>query len=1212
MAISKRWRPAVLPLFLFLASIAPGLGADEPYLVRDIVPGIGPQFGSDPFLVPVGDRVFLFAEDDDHGRELWVTDGTPAGTRLIRDVCPGRCSSDPEFVWSLGERLLFSARALPREDPFPTIQHRLWASDGTFAGTRALGTPPIVAPPAIGELEDRGLFFFQIFELEPPFDMEGLWVTDGTRTGTRGPLGVDGPDGRLRLASGFSIGREALVFRGRASATGSEPWITDGTEEGTRLIADLRPGTNSSGPRGIERLPDATLFFASEDTDPGSCNRTLWRTDGTFPGTVPLREFEAQICDSDIIGFVHKVGDAIFFAARRGTESAQVWVSDGTEAGTRQLTSFSQSVIGEFFSVASDDAVLFGVDDGVHGFEPWAADAGGARMLGDLCPGPCASGPLFPTSLAGRFYFHADDGIHGIEPWRSDGTAAGTRMIHDICPGDCDSFAITFPFLAVGGHVFFVAQDEPGGEPQNELWAAPVEGEGAVQLTDFDVDFPFPRSGPAANTGAAVGDVYLFTAIDVEHGYEIWRSDGTPEGTRLAVNLETRRAAGAGSVPVLFTPWQGGVLFFAREPDVGYQPWISDGTEGGTRRLGIVVDPDQQSLAGDFYAMPVVLGSDALFAAKQGLDGPLELWRVRASGPPVRLAELASRSAFGARMVRLGGRAVAFVGSPESGESGVWSSDGTVAGTRRLLQAEIAYSGDGELGGKLYFGASDPTTGEPMLWATDGTTAGTVPVAVIPSDSGVRPSGFGPLGGSLLFTAEGAGAGLELWRSDGTAAGTSMLADLVPGPDSSRPRSLTTAGGRVFFFVDGVSGDPEVWASDGTAAGTVRLAATPPTRFSPQEFPTYAAGGGRFFFVTRGTVFTPNDLWTSDGTVAGTGSLRPLLSPTANVLGVWSAGDRVRFATSDADPSGSGLWETDGTVAGTRRLLEGPVTEFAQAGPLLFFQGFHPEAGSEPMALRLGPPELCAPDAETLCLNGGRFAVRVRWRDPRSGDEGKGGALPLAGSDRSGLFWFFSPDNVELVVKNLDGGPVNGWFWNFYGALSDVEYWIDVVDTATGRRIEYHNPEGEICGRGDTRAFPSREPVPLPVPPPVAAPAVGAAPAPGAGPACGGGLGALCLLGDRFRVEVAWTDQRSGDSGIGTAVPGTDRSGFFWFFNDENIELVVKMLDGRDVNDHFWVFYGALSDVEYTITVTDTETGEHAEYHNPPGEICGRGDTAAF
>jgi hypothetical protein len=104
----------------------------------------------------------------------------------------------------------------------------------------------------------------------------------------------------------------------------------------------------------------------------------------------------------------------------------------------------------------------------------------------------------------------------------------------------------------------------------------------------------------------------------------------------------------------------------------------------------------------------------------------------------------------------------------------------------------------------------------------------------------------------------------------------------------------------------------------------------------------------------------------------------------------------------------------------------------------------------------------------------------------------------------------------------------------------------------------------------------------------------------------------LCLLGGRLRVEVDWHDQHNGGSGTGKAVPGTDKSGFFWFFNPDNLELVVKALDGTTVNGHLWVFYGALSDVEYTITVTDTTTGAAVPYHNPPGEICGGADTEAF
>ena len=74
-------------------------------------------------------------------------------------------------------------------------------------------------------------------------------------------------------------------------------------------------------------------------------------------------------------------------------------------------------------------------------------------------------------------------------------------------------------------------------------------------------------------------------------------------------------------------------------------------------------------------------------------------------------------------------------------------------------------------------------------------------------------------------------------------------------------------------------------------------------------------------------------------------------------------------------------------------------------------------------------------------------------------------------TDNTGSFPFFDQANVELLVKLLDGQPVNGRLWLFYGALSDVEYWIDVTDTATGKVKSYHNPPGTYCGKADTRAF---------------------------------------------------------------------------------------------------------------------------------------------
>ena len=119
-------------------------------------------------------------------------------------------------------------------------------------------------------------------------------------------------------------------------------------------------------------------------------------------------------------------------------------------------------------------------------------------------------------------------------------------------------------------------------------------------------------------------------------------------------------------------------------------------------------------------------------------------------------------------------------------------------------------------------------------------------------------------------------------------------------------------------------------------------------------------------------------------------------------------------------------------------------------------------------------------------------------------------------------------------------------------------------------------------------------------------------PEPAAAAPCAAGTATLCLNEGRFRVEVAWRAPAQGTAGIGTAVPLTGDTGYFWFFSASNVELVVKVLDGRAINGKFWVFYGALSNVEYTITVTDTQTGVIRLYFNPDGSLASVADTAAF
>jgi len=108
--------------------------------------------------------------------------------------------------------------------------------------------------------------------------------------------------------------------------------------------------------------------------------------------------------------------------------------------------------------------------------------------------------------------------------------------------------------------------------------------------------------------------------------------------------------------------------------------------------------------------------------------------------------------------------------------------------------------------------------------------------------------------------------------------------------------------------------------------------------------------------------------------------------------------------------------------------------------------------------------------------------------------------------------------------------------------------------------------------------------------------------------ACSG----LCLRGGRFRAEVAWRVPGIAADGAGSPLPQTDDTGAFWFFAPENYELLVKVLDGRGINGHYWVFYGALTDVEFDLTVTDLATGQRRTYHNPAGTLASQADTVAF
>ena len=329
-----------------------------------------------------------------------------------------------------------------------------------------------------------------------------------------------------------------------------------------------------------------------------------------------------------------------------------------------------------------------------------------------------------------------------------------------------------------------------------------------------------------------------------------------------------------------------------------------------------------------------------------------------------------------------------------------------------------------------------------------------------------------------------------------------------------------------------------------------------------------------------------------------------------------AGGDDIPYAIAIQPGSGAVLAAGMTTSADFPATAGGSQSEYAGGDEFLGGDGF---VARIPAGLSAASSE-CIADAHTLCLDGRQFSVRVAWNVPSQGRSGVGAAVPL-GAD-TGYFWFFDDANVELVVKVLDAREINGNTWVFYGALTDVEYTITVTDVDTGAIRTYSNPSGALHSVADTAAFPSSAEAVASVGVETRSAAElyamyasltqAASPKAAADSPCEAGGATLCLNQARFQVRVDWAVPDQGKSGRGNAVAVTPDTGYFWFFSDTNVELMVKVLDGRGVNGKFWVLYGALSNVQYTITVTDTQTQTVKTYENRSGALASAADTLAF
>ncbi len=424
-----------------------GTAANTTLVAAGSAVGFDYTYYSPDHIKTVGNTIFFDANAySTTGYELWKTDGTQAGTVLVKDINPGDGWSYPNQMTALNGMLIFVADN-------GVSGNELWKSDGTTAGTILVkDINNGVASSDIRNLTVVGNKVF--FVAKDGTNGEELWVSDGTTGGTfmlkdiNPGTGGSNPQG-LKACNG------KLYFNAENPVYGTEPWTSDGTIAGTNILKDIRPGTASSDAADFAPLGSYVYFGA----DSSGTGKGLWRTDGTAAGTQFFHPVGSPFLMTNIgnkisfIAFPNNLGPVHGF---------EMWATDGTYAGTQKLTDFGAAGVGYFFLAdfpAFKNHWFVYADDNVHGLELWQTDGTPTgTFLNDIAPGAPSS---YPTTLkpANHLYFPANDGSdNGYELWKLNVSASVTWLSFTATKQDTAHALLQWATASETGNVGFVIE----------------------------------------------------------------------------------------------------------------------------------------------------------------------------------------------------------------------------------------------------------------------------------------------------------------------------------------------------------------------------------------------------------------------------------------------------------------------------------------------------------------------------------------------------------------------------------------------------------------------------------------------------------------------------------------------------------------------------------------------------------------------------------
>ncbi len=503
---------ALLFLVVQIFFAYPGsLVAQTPELVLDINTFDDTDYNIDHFYLFKKDSLIYFeAGDGIHGKELWVTDGTSEGTRMLKDINIGYQGSLPSGFVPYQGKLYFNATD-------GVHGHELWVTDGTSSGTHMVkdiqpGNWSSFPVPLL-EINAKLLLLAN----NQTYGME-FWVSDGTESGTvllddftPGPDGI-GVGNRILFNGKMYFSRNTL-------SQGHELWVTDGTVLGTYLIKDIDTvGANSQ----IENffIHGDSLYFLADD---GIHGTELWVTGGTEETTY-LR-YEMRTGSENGVSTAKSHLDFIYLAGLNDAGYAKFMRLNPLNDSTGIILDSSTYYPGELYS--ADSTLVFSFVDNGLGRELWKylPTEDSLIMIKDINPNSGNSGPEEYLYVDSMLYFQAFNGTfeEGDELWISDLTDSGTFLLKDIYRGYKSSNPQQL--IEYFGKVIFKAKNENG----EELWVTDGTTEGTVMLKNISLN----TASSHPQDLYSVGDSMLyFRANGLYNDGELWMSKGDSASTK--------------------------------------------------------------------------------------------------------------------------------------------------------------------------------------------------------------------------------------------------------------------------------------------------------------------------------------------------------------------------------------------------------------------------------------------------------------------------------------------------------------------------------------------------------------------------------------------------------------------------------------------------------------------------------------------------------